>query len=104
VLTELAFFISSSLSNPLAPIPIQYYTQCTRTLAELSEALSRQHNERRTGLGVTNGNAVMQLYTSPKGSWMLVLTLPNGPSCIAGAGENWQRLKPKQQKPRGTGS
>ncbi len=104
MLSKLALFIGSSLGDATAPIPIQHYTQRTRTLAELSEALSRQHNERRTGLGVTNGNAVMQLYTSPKGSWTLVLTLPGGPSCIAGAGENWQRLKPIQQKPRGTGS
>lgn len=73
MLSKLALFIGSSLGDATAPIPIQHYTQRIRTLAELSEALSRQHNERRTGLGVTNGNAVMQLYTSPKGSWTLGL-------------------------------
>ena len=103
MLTELAFFIGSSLGHPPTPIPVQHYTQCTRTLAEISQLLFHQHNERRTELGVTNGNAVMQLFTSAKGSWTLVLTLPGGPSCIVGAGENWQRLKPKPRKPKGTG-
>ena len=104
MLTKLAFFIGSSLGDLTAPIPVQHYTQCTRTLAEISQLLSRQHNEQRTGLGVTNGNAVMQLFTSPKGSWTLILTLPGGPSCIAGAGENWQGLRPEPNKPKGTGS
>jgi hypothetical protein len=81
---------------------MQQFTQCTGTLAELGQFLFDQHNERPTELGVTNGNAVMQLFTSAKGSWTLVLTLPAGPSCIAGAGENWQRLKLKPRKPKGT--
>jgi len=47
---------------------MQQFTQCTGTLAELRQFLFDQHNERPTELGVTNGNAVMQLFTSAKGS------------------------------------
>jgi hypothetical protein len=47
---------------------MQQFTQCTGTLAEIRQLLFDQHNERPTELGVTNGNAVMQLFTSAKGS------------------------------------
>jgi len=97
VLLGTAFFVSSS-------IHAQPYTQCTATLDGLSRQLADQYQEQRTGLGVTNGNAVMQLFTSAGGSWTLVLTLPGGLSCIAGAGENWQRLKSPKQNSEGTGS
>ncbi|NKB21415.1 MAG: hypothetical protein GKS01_13045 [Alphaproteobacteria bacterium] len=103
MITKLTFLVATSLGHPTAPIPIQHYAQCTHTLEELSKQLAEHYSERRVGVGVTNGNAVMQLFTSPKGSWSLVLTLPGGPSCIAGAGENWQRLIPKQRRPEGTG-
>ena len=103
MLTELVLSIELSTGHPAMPIPVQQFSQCTRTLAEISQLLFRQHQEQRTALGITNGSAVMQLFTSSKGTWTLVLTLPGGPSCIAGAGENWQRIKPKPQKPKGTG-
>ncbi|MBK20203.1 MAG: hypothetical protein CMM52_15335 [Rhodospirillaceae bacterium] len=97
VLIGAAFFIS-------IPTQAQHYPQCTRTLEGLTRQLTDQYDERRAGVGITNGNAMMQLFTSPKGSWTLVLTFPGGPSCIAGAGENWRRLKLKSVKPKGTGS
>ena len=108
MLTKLALSIGLSAGelstgHPAMLIPVQQFSQCTRTLAEISQLLFRQHKEQRTALGITNGNAVMQLFTSSKGTWTLVLTLPDGPSCIAGAGENWQRLIPKSSKPKGTG-
>jgi hypothetical protein len=36
-----------------------------------------------------NGN-IVELFTSEKGSWTLLLTLPTGVSCLIAAGDNWE--------------
>ena len=57
------------------------------------EAISRlqeYHGETAKGLGLGNrGESVMELFTSKKGSWTILVTRTNGLSCIAASGENW---------------
>ncbi len=54
------------------------------------EQLSDMFNEKVIGLGLgKNQQSVAELYVRSKGSWTILVTLTNGMSCIAAAGENW---------------
>lgn len=54
------------------------------------DQLSEMFNEKVIGLGLgKNQQSVVELYVSSKGSWTILVTLTNGMSCIAAAGENW---------------
>lgn len=54
------------------------------------DQLSEMFNEKVVGLGLgKNQKSVVELYVSSKGSWTILVTLTNGMSCIAAAGENW---------------
>ncbi len=45
------------------------------------------------GRGLANaGKAMFELFVSEKGSWTVVVSEPNGSSCILVSGESWQQL------------
>lgn len=52
--------------------------------------LAKVFNEKVVGLGLAkNQQSVVELYVGDNGSWTILVTLTNGMSCIAAAGENW---------------
>jgi hypothetical protein len=66
--------------------------------------LAREYGEVHIGQGVTSQGQLLEVLTSPSGSWTLLLSLPNGQSCIAAAGESWEDLKDVVRQPRGKGA
>jgi hypothetical protein len=57
---------------------------------ELLAQLESRYKEAPTGFGLTPNGAIVELLTSEKGSWTLLLTLPGGRSCLIGSGEGWE--------------
>ena len=49
--------------------------------------------------GVTNGGGLMELWVS-ENTWTLVVSGPDGQSCIIAAGEGWRDVEPKARGPR----
>ena len=43
-------------------------------------------------MGVAKGNGVIEVYASPKVTWTLVITQPNGVSCLIAAGQDLEEL------------
>jgi hypothetical protein len=58
----------------------------------ITAALKSKYKEERRIMGVINSRTVMEIFTSEKGSWTVVLTEANGRSCITAAGEDWQEV------------
>lgn len=58
------------------------------------EALDGKYAERRLGAGLQPGRGVIEVYASESGTWTLLLTLPNGASCVLAAGEAWSGPAP----------
>ncbi|MAM62081.1 hypothetical protein [Maritimibacter sp. UBA3975] len=57
------------------------------------EHLSDRFGEARQSIGLATGNRVVEMFASPEtGTWTLVMTTPDGRSCIIGAGQAWERL------------
>lgn len=57
------------------------------TLSQLKEKFEEKVSGR--GLAV-NGTRMIELFVSEKGSWTLLVSDPNGHSCIMASGQHWQ--------------
>jgi len=56
-------------------------------LAQLSE----RYKEAPVGVGVAGNGGLIELLTASAGStWTLIITLPNGPTCLLAAGQDWE--------------
>lgn len=65
--------------------------------------LAEQYKESPVGVGLASNGGVIELLTSESGTtWTLIITVPNGQSCILAAGENWQANKPTALSGQGT--
>ncbi len=53
--------------------------------------LEKQFEEKVLGRGLAvNGKRMIELFVSEKGSWTVLISDPNGSSCVLTSGENWQ--------------
>jgi hypothetical protein len=52
--------------------------------------LAKGYQEQSVGLGLGNtGEAVYELFVAESGTWTILITQPDGISCIAAHGDNW---------------
>lgn len=83
------------LSNP---VHSQQQAACGDRTKVLKH-LSGKYKEAPRSLGLANNGGVMELLVSPKGnSWTIIITMPNGPTCMVAAGENWENIPVKETK------
>lgn len=65
---------------------------CTERSHVVSK-LDSLYAERRIAMGLANNGGVIEIFSSQSGeSWTIVLTMPNGISCLIAAGESWESL------------
>ena len=58
----------------------------------IEKRLAENYKEVRTGVGLAANGALLELYTSEKGTFTVVLTRPNGLSCLMAVGEAWNSI------------
>ena len=63
----------------------------------LATILDSKFGEQQTGAGLAGKEAMVELYVSKNGTFTLVSTNTQGVSCIVGAGENWEKMEPKER-------
>lgn len=52
--------------------------------------LKDKYGEAERGMGLSGSEAVIEIWSSEKtGTWTIVLTKPNGVSCVMAAGNSW---------------
>lgn len=61
---------------------------------EMVKALASQYREAPRALGLANQSAIIEIFTSKAGTWTILLTRPDGGSCIVSAGDNWEDIPP----------
>lgn len=52
--------------------------------------LENGYQEFNSAMGMSTNGGLVELYTSDNGTWTLMLTQPDGVSCLIAAGENWE--------------
>jgi hypothetical protein len=73
-----------------SPVVIPADAVCARRDALLT-ALAHRYREQPKALGLSSSGVVIELMTSGEGkTWTLLLTQPDGTSCIIATGEAWQ--------------
>ena len=63
------------------------------------EYLERQYQERPRALGLAANNNVVELLVAKTGSWTILVTRPNGTSCVVASGEAWGDLPEVAEEP-----
>ncbi len=61
--------------------------------AKFLENLSKNHQEAPTSIGMTSTGQILEVLTSAKGSWSIILTKPDGVTCLVATGEAWEPIK-----------
>ena len=59
---------------------------------DVIKALNQQIDESPVGLGLTGSQQAVELLVSKAGTWTLLVTMPDGMSCILSAGRNWEGM------------
>ncbi len=73
-----------------APAQAQQCDQRARVIGHLA----RKYKETPVAIGVTtSGGMVEVLTTDDGGTWTIILSNPNGTSCLVAAGEGWRALQ-----------
>ena len=63
--------------------------------SDVVSKLKKGHSEDPVSIGLASNGAVIEVFASPSGTFTIVMTMPNGTSCLMMAGESWQDL-PRQ--------
>lgn len=72
------------------PAAAQQQPACTAR-ADVISHLAKKYSEAPVSLGLANNGGVIEVLSSKKGSsWTIIITMPNGTSCMIAAGENWE--------------
>ena len=60
--------------------------------ATLMLHLEQKFSEQPIAMGLTAKGAVIEVLTSPSGSWTFLVTEPSGRTCMVASGEGWENL------------
>ncbi len=81
------------LAGPVAAQQGQVCGQRDKVLGRLAQ----KYKEAPVAIGVTNKGALVEVLTTGDGdTWTIILSTPQGMSCLVAAGEGWRTLKRAQ--------
>ena len=44
-------------------------------------------------MGLSTDGGLIEIYSSEKGTWTILVTRPSGITCLVAAGDNWEAVK-----------
>jgi hypothetical protein len=60
---------------------------------DVRQHLASKFSETPVAMGIASNGGVVEVYSSGAGeSWTIVITMPNGMSCMIASGENWEAV------------
>ena len=66
-------------------------TICGKRGAFLTQ-LAKSHEEAPVAVGLLSNGSVIEVLASEDGSWTMLVTHPNGATCVYAAGEAWETV------------
>ncbi len=95
IIVFVMILLTSSISVNAQQTNFGFRPVCTDRDTILSN-LSTEYSEAPVAMGIANNGGVIEILSSASGkSWTIILTMPNGMTCMIAAGESWEFL-PKQ--------
>ena len=77
-------------------VPAQAQAPCGSRI-DIVKMLGSKYRETPHALGIANQANLLEVYTSASGSWTILLTKPQGVSCIIGTGQSWEDVPPTKE-------
>jgi len=75
-----------------APSIAQAQSVCGKRESMIS-SLKQKFGESERGMGLSGAEAVIEIWSSDEtGTWTIVMTRPNGITCVMAAGESWMDI------------
>jgi hypothetical protein len=76
-----------------SPAAAQQQLQCSQRTLVLT-TLSDKYEEKPVAMGLASNGGVLEVLSNGEGStWTIIVTMPNGMSCMVAAGENWEQIQ-----------
>ncbi len=85
----------ASLTAPAAHA--QAIPQLCDNRSDVLSALDGNFSEKPVSLGLSHDGRVVEVLNSPGGTWTIIMTAPNGVSCLLTAGKYWRKVAIKAQ-------
>ena len=75
------------------------------TRANVLNHLANKYSEAPVAVGMAENGGVIEVLTSTEGgTWTIIITMPDGTSCMVAAGEDWKQLPKIAAKAKGPGA
>ncbi|HJO74262.1 MAG TPA: hypothetical protein QGH84_03500 [Rhodospirillales bacterium] len=58
----------------------------------ISDSLKKSYTEAPVSMGLTVSGGIIEVFASKEGTWTMVITQPNGTSCLIAVGQDWENL------------
>ena len=78
------YLIRTASEKPLS------YQLLISTVEELAPAIDKLHELKAEAIGLNKDGTLLEVFVSPQGTWTVLVSSPQGHSCIAAIGEGWQ--------------
>ncbi|HUE47295.1 MAG TPA: hypothetical protein VMO81_13675 [Aestuariivirgaceae bacterium] len=75
---------------PVATVQAQDTPCAERT--NVVDTLDTQYKESPRAIGLVSQEAVLEIFVSDTGTWTVVVTDPQGVSCVLAAGQSWEEI------------
>lgn len=98
------FFLSLlaplTLAVGVAPAPAESAPRPCDKRERVLDLLAERYQEAPVAVGVTTGGGLVEVLTEPDGqTWTIIVTSPQGVSCLVLSGEGWRPLQQVAQDP-----
>lgn len=91
-MVRLALTLIALAATVATALPARAGPPCTGR-AEILSHLKGKYHEAPVAMGLANNGGVIEVLASEHGnSWTIIITMPNGQSCLIAAGESWEKL------------
>lgn len=90
---RLALALSFVAATALTASAAEDVPDACSTRANVLNHLSDNYAEAPVALGLAENGGVIELLTSGQGNtWTIIITMPDGTSCMLAAGEDWEQV------------
>ena len=94
-------FRSILVAMSLILVPIAAQANACGERNQILDALSTKYHELPVGTGITSNGRFIEVLASEAGTWTILVTVPNGPTCPIAVGEAWRKVAPPMKEEDG---
>ena len=85
--------LTAALFVATAALPAAAQQQVCTKRPDIIGHLAEQYSEAPVGIGLSSNGGVIELLSSGNSkSWTIIITMPDGNSCVIAAGDSWENI------------